>query len=245
LKREISKIYTLLDGVAPFETAEKWDNVGLQIGNLGDKFLKLYISLDVDIELLEMVEKGSLIITHHPLIFGGLKSLDFSRYPSNLIQKMIQKDLKLLSLHTNFDKSVLNRYVFEKVLSFQTLRESDFVLYGEFSGGLESLVSHLKNSLSLKTVRTSSKIPEKESYRVALTTGSGMSLLNSLNSVDIFLTGDVKYHDIMEANSLGIGVIDIGHYESEIFFSKALQEILDSLGIESIIADSKNPFKTV
>jgi len=76
---------------------------------------------------------------------------------------------------------------------------------------------------------------------VALTTGSGCSLMKSIDA-DCFLTGDVKYHDAMEAKSIKMSLIDIGHFESEHFFAQILHEHLKILGLEAIISSSKNPF---
>lgn len=62
-----------------------------------------------------------------------------------------------------------------------------------------------------KCVKSSQRIK-----RVALTTGSGCSLIKSIKA-DCFLTGDIKYHDAMEAKSINLSMIDIGHFESERF----------------------------
>ena len=59
---------------------------------------------------------------------------------------------------------------------------------------------------------------------------------------DCFLTGDIKYHDAMEASSLGLSMIDIGHYESERYFGEVLGGYLEKLGLSVIISPSKNPF---
>ncbi len=76
---------------------------------------------------------------------------------------------------------------------------------------------------------------------VALVTGSGCSLIKDVNA-DCFLTGDIKYHDAMEAKSINLSLIDIGHFESEHFFAQILFKQLKFLGLEVIIASSKNPF---
>ena len=54
-----------------------------------------------------------------------------------------------------------------------------------------------------------------------------MSLLPYIKA-DLFLTGDIKYHEAMEAKALGISLIDIGHFESEIFFSEILYKLLEN-----------------
>jgi putative NIF3 family GTP cyclohydrolase 1 type 2 len=83
---------------------------------------------------------------------------------------------------------------------------------------------------------------------ISLTTGSGMSLLSSITS-DCFLTGDIKYHEAMEAKAKGITLLDIGHYESEIYFTRLLNTLIKDYLInndkEAIILSSNNPFKYV
>jgi len=59
---------------------------------------------------------------------------------------------------------------------------------------------------------------------------------------DCFLTGDIKYHDAMQAKSINLSMIDIGHYESECFFGEILQKYLKNLGLAVIISQSENPF---
>jgi len=59
---------------------------------------------------------------------------------------------------------------------------------------------------------------------------------------DCFLTGDIKYHDGMQAQAMGISMIDITHFGSERFFPEILCEMLKHNGIKGIIADSKDPF---
>ena len=82
---KIAEIYKNLDEICPFASQESWDNSGLQVGSFDSEFERIYLSLDLDSELLQNVLPNSLIITHHPLIFKGLKSLDYSLYPSSLI----------------------------------------------------------------------------------------------------------------------------------------------------------------
>ncbi len=81
--------------------------------------------------------------------------------------------------------------------------------------------------------------------RVALVTGAGMSMINEVNA-DCFLTGDIKYHDAMEASLRKISLIDIGHYESEHHFSPLIlglcEKYLKKNELKAIITASKNPF---
>ena len=87
---------------------------------------------------------------------------------------------------------------------------------------------------------------KKEIKTLSLTTGSGMSLLPYIKT-DCFLTGDIKYHEAMEAMARNISLIDIGHYESEIHFSPLLEGLIANYlkknKIKAIILASQNPFK--
>ena len=114
---KIAEIYEILNSVAPFEMQEDWDNSGLLLGEMNTQIKgKIYLSLDLDSDLIENAEENSLFITHHPLIFGAIKAINPLKFPGNLIYKMIKKNISLISVHTNFDKCVLNQFVATKIL---------------------------------------------------------------------------------------------------------------------------------
>ncbi len=239
--RKIEDIYAILDEISPFELQERWDNSGLLMGDKKEEVQNIYIGLDVDIELVKSLEENSLLITHHPLIFKGLKKFDFSKYPANLIRVLIKKNISLISMHTNFDKTHLNRYVGEMIFGKEG-RCENFICYFDVDIKFSKLEKLLKKKLNLKNpkvVKTKDRIK-----RVAICVGSGMGLVKEVDMTDVqcFLTGDIKYHEAFEAKSEGLGLIDIGHFESEIFFSEILQNELKQKGVFGIMSDSKNPF---
>ena len=236
---KISEIYAFLDALSPFALQESWDNSGLQIGDFNQEIEKIVLSIDVDEMLIDSMEENSLLITHHPLIFGGLKQLDFGKYPANLIRKMVQKNISNISMHTNFDKTHLNEYVVTEILGYEIAQKDGFVAYFDIDEDFDIFASNVASAFSLphvKCVKNSGSVK-----RVALTTGSGGSLIKSINA-ECFLTGDIKYHDAMEAKSINLSLIDIGHFESEHFFAEILLKHLKNLGLEAIISSSKNPF---
>ena len=67
---QIKQIYDFLDNLSPFNLQESWDNSGLVVGSMNDTFNEVYISLDLDIDLVLKLNENSLIITHHPLILN-------------------------------------------------------------------------------------------------------------------------------------------------------------------------------
>jgi len=236
---KLSQIYEILDTISPFELQEKWDNSGLIVGDKNQEIKNIVLSLDIDEELVESVDDGSLIITHHPLIFSGIKSMDYSTYPANLLHKMIKKDIANIAMHTNFDKTHLNKYVAEKVLGYEIDEVDDFLIYFNVDESFENFTQKVKSSFKLDELRVV-KCHEKIK-RVALCTGSGSSLIKNVKA-DCFLTGDIKYHEAMEAKSINLSMIDINHFESEVHFAEILATYLEIKDITVIISQSKNPF---
>ena len=239
---KISEIYKILDQFSPFELQESWDNSGLLIGDFSSDVKEIALSIDVDDEMLESLNEDTLLLTHHPIIFSGIKQFDFSKYPINLIQKMVKKNISNIAMHTNFDQTHLNIYVAEEILGCKIVQKDDFVVYFEPDENFDDFalkVAKLLDLKMLKTVKSSQRVK-----RVALTTGSGCSLMRELDA-DCFLSGDIKYHDAMEAKSINLSLIDIGHFESERFFAQILQKHLKNLGLKVIIASSENPFTTI
>ena len=236
---KLQEIYDHLDQISPFELQEKWDNSGLIVGELSREVSQIVVALDIDEKMIESTEDNTLFVVHHPLIFGNLTQLDFAKYPSNLIEKMILKKQSLIALHTNFDQTHLNRYVFEKVLGFTLASQDPFVCTAKGEWHYKELLTLLKEKLNLPTLKV---IGKKEKIRsIALTTGAGASLMDEVEA-DCFLTGDIKYHDAMKAMSEDLMMVDIGHYESEKFFAEIILDELKVLPLLAIISNSKNPF---
>jgi dinuclear metal center YbgI/SA1388 family protein len=235
----IAQIYNFLNELSPFELQEKWDNSGLLIGDYDQEITTVVLSIDLDEELVERLDDNTLVITHHPIIFGGLKQLHFHDYPAKLLQRLIQKNISNIAMHTNFDQTHLNRYVAEKILGATIERSEGFVAYMNIENNFDDFAQNVRSAFGLshlKVVKCHENIKT-----VALTTGSGASLIKEIDA-DCFLTGDIKYHDAMEAKTVGLSMIDIGHYESECYFGEILQKHLINLGLSVIISPSKNPF---
>lgn len=236
---QIKQIYDFLNELSPFELQESWDNSGLLVGSFEDEVQRIYLSLDLEASFIENVVPNSLVITHHPLIFKGLKSINQSKYPANIIQQMIKKDISLISMHTNFDKTHLNRYVATNVLGYKEAKCEGFFCYFEPQCSFDEFALHVKKSFDLEVLKTVSSTDFVK--RAALTTGSGGDLIGEVKA-DCFLSGDLKYHQALEAKENGLNLIDIGHFESESYFSACLGENLKNFPLKVIMSNSKNPF---
>lgn len=237
----LKQIYDFLDELSPFELQEPWDNSGLIVGKGNDEVQQVYLSLDVDSTLLKEVASNSLIITHHPLIFKGLKRVDFDSFPSNLLQEMIKKDISLIAMHTNFDTTHLNKYVARKILGFNDVQCDDYVCYIDMDMSTEELCLHVKEKLGLEHLRFVDG-GVKRVTKCALTTGSGGDLISKVDA-QCYLSGDFKYHQALEAKENKLSLIDIGHFESECHFSECLAQNLKNFPLKVIMSNSKNPFE--
>ena len=241
---KLQEIYNVLNEISPFELQEKWDNSGLLVGSFEDEIEKIYISMDLDLELAKEIEPNSLVITHHPLIFSGIKRVNFDTYSTKILKELIKKDISLISMHTNIDKTHLNKYVVEKVLGFEIKNSLEFISTCEVNMSFNELVKHVSKKLNLKTLKA---VNCKNFIKdIAVVTGSAMSLIDEIKA-DCFLTGDIKYHDAMEAKARGLSLIDIRHYESERYFNTLLEgllsEYLKKNKLKAIITASQNPFE--
>lgn len=235
----VRDIYASLDALSPFVMQEGWDNSGLLVGDFSQEVSTVVLSIDIDEELLETIPHDTLLITHHPLIFGGLKQLQFNQYPAKILAPMIRKNIANIAMHTNFDQTHLNDYVATQVLGYPIIAKEGFVAYLGIDEAYDTFAQKVKTALGLphiRGVRCHDRITT-----CALVTGSGASLMRNIQA-DCFLTGDIKYHDAMEAKTLGLSMLDIGHYESERYFGEVLAPHLEKLGLSVIISPSKNPF---
>ncbi len=237
--QKVKDIIQWLDGISPFETQESWDNCGLNVGNEELIVEHIYIALEATLEIIEQMEENSLLITHHPLIFRPLKNMIENKYPVNIIKRIMQKNIALIALHTNFDKSHFSYLLAKRILGFEHVRKDGYIAFFDIALSHDDLVKKIKTCFNIEYLFCN--YPQKYYHTGALISGAGTSMVAQLN-VDCLLSGDMRYHDAMIATSLRRTIFDIRHYESEKFFGLFMQEILQKEGIKASILDFKNPF---
>jgi dinuclear metal center YbgI/SA1388 family protein len=101
----IADIILGMNAIAPPHLAEKWDNVGLQVGDPDATVRSVWIALDPLPEVVAAAcDRGiDLLITHHPLFFKPLGRIDFKTPLGNIIKKAVSSGLAIFSAHTNLD----------------------------------------------------------------------------------------------------------------------------------------------
>ncbi|MGL6173558.1 MAG: Nif3-like dinuclear metal center hexameric protein [Cellulosilyticaceae bacterium] len=101
----LEEIISRLEVLAPTYLAEKWDNVGLLVGSKKQPIKKILCALDINLAVVKEAISNEVdcIITHHPFIFKPLNKLDFDTPKGKLIQLLIQNNIAVYSMHTNWD----------------------------------------------------------------------------------------------------------------------------------------------
>lgn len=244
-------IINFLEEKYPRSNAEDWDNVGLLVGNNKKEIKRVQLSIDATENAINYASDNDIdmIITHHPLIFKPLKSIVMSEVSGRKIIKLIENRINLYSMHTNLDSSKdgLNDYILE-LLEVKKYKIIDMNEKDETAGigriySLEERVSisqyadFIKEKMKIKNVRIISSDIKSEVKKIALINGSGMSYWRKIKSLgaDLFVTGDISYHDALDAKESGLHLIDIGHFESENCFSELLKRNLKEMGLEVVV----------
>ena len=239
---QLKQILKTLDEISPFSTQAEWDNSGLCVGDKESEIEHIYLSLDADKEIIDQLPENSLLVVHHPPIFKGLKSIYHDSYPSSFLITAIKKNIAIVSMHTNYDVSHLNRYVLEEVIGYKCTKSEGYLCYFEVNKPFDVFAKEVAQKLDIENL---SVVGCHDTIKTAaLCTGSGADLIADVEA-DCFLTGDIKYHAAKEAFENGLSLIDVRHYESERFFANSLQKELQKKGLNGIIANSKNPFSTI
>ena len=225
-----------IEEFAPLSIQESWDNSGLCIGSPDSPVSSVLLGLDCTPELVdEAIACGAdMIVTHHPLIFSGLKKISPEDATGAAVIKAVKAGISVYAAHTNADKviaGVSGAMAAKLGLADVEILDED----GEGTGlgavgnlpeplSAEEAVALVKERFGLKSIRTSKPVEGKIS-RIAMCGGSGGSLIKAAmaSGAQLYISGDISYHNFFTRE--GFMIMDIGHYESEI----EIVEILFSL----------------
>lgn len=237
-----SKIFNCIEEIAPISLAESWDNVGLQIGSYHQQVDRIMTTLDVTDEVIsEAIDKKiDLIISHHPFFFNGVKRICLEDSRGKAINTLLTHQISVYSAHTNMDIAekgindlIARRLGLTDIRPLEEInRDSDAIgkkgcLPGKMSS--DDFIKSVKDQLAVSQLRMAGERPAFVK-RVALCTGSGASFMDiaKQKKADVYITGDLKYHDAQRAKENGIWIIDAGHYDTEKFVSGLFKDILEN-----------------
>ena len=257
---KIQDVLSALEQFAPLPLQESWDNAGLQVGLTEAEVSGALLCLDVTENVVdEAREKGcNLIVSHHPLLFRGLKTISDMTDVQRTVRKAIKNDIAVISMHTNMDNAEggVNFKMAEKLglqdVQFMAPKTVDGVTCGSGVTGVlkkpleaRDFVQLVKTAFGVECVMTN-ELLERPIARVALCGGAGDFLLDDAvkAGADAFITGEMHYHQYFGYEQIQICVI--GHYQSEQYTTEVFRDILEKAcpGVRTVIAETNtNPIK--
>lgn len=251
-----------IEKIAPTSCAESWDNVGLLAGSRDKKVERIITALDAtDAVISQAVEQqADMLVTHHPMIFSSMKRITDDDFIGRRIIKLIQNDISYYAMHTNFDVCMMNDLAAEKIgiVKEEVLEE----VYTDKETGKAAgigIVGNLKEELTVRQlaqlVKDAFKIPyvrvsgdlERKLQRVAISTGAGKSIAAHAlkKGAEVFISGDMDHHTVIDMSDQGMQIIDAGHYGTEHFMAEYVGTYLKKeLGdrIQVLQAEEVAPF---
>jgi GTP cyclohydrolase I len=276
-KIRVEDIAGLLEKIAPVHLSEEWDNCGLQVGSTQWEVKKIWVALD---PLMTVVEDAGrrgvdMVITHHPLIFKALKCIELDSPEGKVIASAINHRIAIYAAHTNLDSAAggINDVLAQKIglgnlrpmimpkgcrSSDEAAGESAMVGIGRIGDLSEPVtvrqwIGDIKKCFGIQHVKAAGNI-DRIVHRAAVCSGSGGSLMDTFLSsdADVFVTGDLRYHDARAVEDASRTFIDIGHFASDHIILDALTATLTcavqntgwDVNIESCMIE-KDPFEVL
>lgn len=228
----------------PKELVDSWDNTGFQIGDPEEEVKKILIALDLDKDVLEKAikENFQMVITHHPIIFRPLTSITKEDHNTGIILEAIKNDIVVYNAHSNLDLadggvndsladilglkntsplSIVKKESLPQQIGYGRIGYVDNIRFDDF-------LDLIKAKLSVSHLIV---YGERKGYidKVALCGGSGSDFILDAhkNGADIYITGDIKYHDAQYGHELGLTIIDAGHFNTEKVVLPSIESYLE------------------
>lgn len=247
----VRDVMAKIEQLAPTSLAEGWDNVGLLVGNESKQVKKIMVMLDADSSTIDeaIANNVDLIVTHHPVLIKPINKI----IDEKLI-KLIKNDISLYTAHTNLDSAnggvndvLAQKLGLKNIGNFPLVENSE--LLGRIGNTsectLEEFIKIVKKALNSKCVKY---VGEKSTIikKVGVCGGSGADFIAMAkeSGCDVFITGDVKYHQAQLANEIGLCVIDAGHFETENIICSVLADYLQDMfkEIEVLTSNRKESY---
>ena len=244
-----------LEQFAPLPLQESWDNAGLQLGLTEAEVSGALLCLDVNEAIIdEAIRKGcNLIVSHHPLLFRGLKQISGADYVQRCVIKAIKHDIVIISMHTNMDNAQggVNFKIAERLgapVLNDSVAETEKVplVLAELPTPMDAraFIELVKTQFDVQCAQCNALL-QRPIKKVAICGGAGDFLLPDAISqgADAFITGEMHYHQYFGMEQQ-IQICVIGHYQSEQFTSEIFRDIIqkECPGVRTEIAEtSTNP----
>ncbi len=241
----VKDIYDYINKIAPYNEMENWDNSGFILGDMKKEVKTVVMSLDATKEAAAFSKSvnADLLLTHHPIIFGGVKKIK----SDSAIYRLINNDIACMCAHTSFDKAnggINDNLALLLELKNKRKLENGYVVVGELENemSIDDFATFVSNTLDVHALRYTDT--DKMIKTVAVGGGAcGEFIEDAMQNADCFVTSDLKYHQMLDASEEKFALINAGHFETE---SKAFLMLKNKLEkefeqVEFIVAPVHNP----
>lgn len=223
----------------PEHLACTWDNVGLLVGSQEKEIHRIYVALDATDRVISeaIKQKADMLLTHHPMIFKGLKNVTEADFIGRRVIELIRHDMAYYAMHTNYDVTGMAELAAEKmqlqevsILQKTTETEDGPVGIGRVGKlpspmSLDACIARIKEAFQVDTVKVFGFHQQPYGFkgqikRIALCPGSGKSVIEDAlkAGAQVLVTGDIDHHEGIDAVARGMAVVDAGHYGMEKMF---------------------------
>ena len=234
----VADVTQFVESLAAPALAEDWDNVGLLLGDAEGavQAVMTCLTLTPDVAAEAIERKAGLVVTHHPILFRSIKRLTTDTSEGRMLLELVRAGVAVYSPHTAFDNGAvgINQWLAKQLglKNIATLRPIEGPAsaaadgpsvagsgrYGDFA----EPISWTKFQKKLETKLNISQyqyvgVDHQPIQRVGIACGAAAEFLREahLAGCQAFLTGEARFHACLEARSLGMGMILLGHYASE------------------------------
>lgn len=239
----VKDIVKQIENFSPPSLAEEWDPIGLSFGRYDQEVKRVLVALDIDpITLQEAIHvNADLIFTHHPLIFKATKTLNEEDPKRQLYIHLIREEMAVYSAHTNMDATVggMNDWLAEELglVQIAPMIASNDLEYpnaglgrvGSFVQPLyfEDLLKLVDDQFNPQGMRYGKVGSVRKIQRVAILGGAGASNYKEAlgAGAEVYLTGDITYHDGQDMLRDGLSFIDPGHFIEKIFIERMTEKL--------------------
>ena len=231
----VGDITAAIEQFAPLSIQESWDNSGLCIGSPEQEVHGVLVGFDCTPELIdEALERGcDMVITHHPLLFHGLKRIQDGDPVSDAVIKAVRGGIAVYAAHTTADKvmagvsgAMARRLGLRDIVILEDEGGFGLGAVGTLERPLdgEEAIALVKERFGLRIVRCSRPVNGIE--RVALCGGSGASEIGAARAAgaQLYISADISYHHFFTPD--GFMIMDIGHFESEVEIVTILSKVI-------------------
>ncbi len=224
-------ILQFVETLAPKHMKMEWDNVGLLCGRTGKEVRKVLVALDPFRNVIQeaMEQNADLIVTHHPLIHGSITAVNEDTETGRCLLDLIENGIAAINAHTNLDQApggvndclsaalgLQNVQVIAPEGTDEQGREWGLLRLGEVEAQpLPAFLAAAKTALGCQGLRYADG--GKPVRKVAVGGGScagGMAEALAAGC-DTFVTADIKYNQFWDARTMGLNLIDAGHFYTE------------------------------